>query len=346
MAILFMEGFDGVLSQTQLVKKWGNEVAGGQVLQANGRNGGGNILLTFFDEIETPIQTTSSTVIIGAAVNPLAPRNSDADLLLVDSQDNSPQFRARLLASDSKLVISRGNGLATLGTSSVGLLSGAYTYVELKVFVHQTLGTVDLRFDGVDVLNLTNVNTRGSFFADTSVAVLRIRGENGTGIRMDDLYIADDTGTKNNDFLGDVRVDTLVPTSDDTTEFDTSTPSANHFENVDEAAGVDEDTSYIETPTNGDRDIFGMSNLPVHPVAAAVLAIQPWCYGKKITGSGDLSVRHLVEPVATIYNQPARGPSAEDWRVIQSDILEDNPETATDWQESEVDAMKIGVEVI
>ena len=53
-----------------------------------------------------------------------------------------------------------------------------------------------------------------------------------------------------------------------------------------------------------------------------------------------------MEPVATIYNQVALGPSAEDWRVIQSEILEDNPETATDWQESEVDAMKIGVEVI
>lgn len=214
------------------------------------------------------------------------------------------------------------------------------------MFVHNFLGTCVVRADNVEILNIGPTDTQGSGVS-SNIRSVDFGGNTGAGVRVDDLYIADDSGTVNNDFLGDCRVDTLAPVSDDIAEFDTATPSANHFENVDEEP-VDEDTSYNETPTNGDRDVFGRSALPIHPFPSVVLGVQPWAYIKKQNDSGDVMVRQLVQPVSTIFNQTPQGPSAEDWMVLHDDqeILELNPETAAQWLESEVNASNFGMEVI
>lgn len=343
MAIRFMEGFDGVLTATQLAKKWGHQI-GVPTLQASGRNGGGNILLIFASVMEhAGMVIENDTFIVGAAINPIAPRTANANLFDISANTSAVQLRCRLNFSDSKIEFLR-SGITSVGFTDEALLSGTYTYVEVKIFCHNSIGTIECRFDGVTVFTFGPGDTQGTI--NSSVTSLQVQGDSGTGVRCDDLYVADTSGTKNNDFLGDVRVDTLLATSDSVAEFDTANPSANHFENVDEATGVDEDTSYNETPTNGDRDIFGFSNLPVHPVAAEVLAVQPWSYHKKQQSSGDQLVRHLVQPISTIYDQGDQGATAEDWRIMQNAILENNPETGVGWLESEVDAALFGMEVV
>lgn len=342
MAIRFMEGFDGVLTAAQLKFKWGSQV-GVPTLQASGRNGGGNILLSFGSVMETGLVIENDTVIVGAALNPLAPRTANANIFDLGGRNSAVQIRARLNSSDSRIEILR-SGTTSLGFTTNALLSGSYTYVELKVFCHNSLGTVEVKFDGVTEFTFGPGDTQGT--TEAFIASLQIQGDSGTGVRMDDLYVADTSGTKNNDFLGDVRVDTLVPTVDDVIEFDTVFPAdAVHFTKLDEITGVDEDTTYVETPTVADRDIFEFSNLPVHPVAAVVLAVQPWSYAKKQQTANQL-VRHLVQPLIPIHDQVQQGSNAEDWHVMQNEILENNPETATGWLESEVDSSKFGMEVV
>ncbi len=344
MSILFMEGFDGLLSATQIAKKWGF-FSGTPVLQASGRNGGGNIHLQFGRVLENGVVVANDTLIMGAAIYPISPRTANSTFWDIQGRNSSVQIRVVLRSSDSKIEVFR-SGSSSLGESSDALTSDTYTYVEIKVFCHNSNGTIDLRFDGKNVLSLSGIDTQGT--TEAFISGVALNGDSGAGIRMDDFYMADTAGAKNNDFLGDVRVDTLVPTVDDVSEFDTVFPASptTHFDKVDEVGGVDEDTTYVETPTNGDRDIFEFSNLPVHPVPAVVLAVQPWSYSKKQNGSGDLSVRHLVQSLVTIHDQEEQGPTAEDWRVMQNSILEDNPETMADWQESEVDAALFGMEVV
>lgn len=343
MAIRFMEGFDGVLSATQLVRKWG-AVFGTPTLQASGRNGGGNILLVSGSNMEVGVVIENDTIVFGAAINPIAPRTANANLFDISGRNGAVQIRLRLNSSDSKIEILR-SGITSIGFTDVALLSGTYTYVETKLFCHNSIGTIEIRFDNVRVFTFGPGDTQGT--TEAFINSLQVQGDSGAGIRMDDLYVADSSGTNNNDFQGNVRVDTLVPTVDDVAEFDTTFPASptNHFSKVDEITGVDEDTTYNETPINGDRDIFEMSNLPVHPVPAVVVAVQPWSYAKK-QQTADASVRHLVEPLVTIFNQLPQGGNAEDWHVMQNEILEDNPETSAAWLESEVDAAKFGMEVV
>ena len=344
MAIRFLEGFDGLLSTAQVVRKWGF-VNGTPILQASGRNSGGNANLTFGWFFEIPLLIATQTVIIGAAINPIAPRSANADLFEIGARNSSVQIRVRLRSSDDKLEIFRG-GAASIGESDTALITGSYTYVEIKAFIDNAVGTVEVKFDGHTVATIGPVNTQGA--SDAFINSLQVRGDSGGGVRIDDMYVADTSGTFNKDFLGDCRVDTLLATADDVAEFDTVFPASptTHFSKVDETGGVDEDTTYVETPTNGDRDILEFSNLPVHPEPTQVLAVQPWSYAKKQQGSGDQSVRHLVRPITTIYNQVPQGGNAEDWRVMQEAIIETNPETGLGWMEAEVDAAKFGLEVV
>jgi hypothetical protein len=341
MALVFLEGFDGALSNTQLLKKWGTFTS--VTLQASGRNGGGNAFWGFGTQAEHPIQPTK-TCIVGLAVNPLGPLTGIINLIEWGDPQSSVQCRLRINTNGTIEVLR--SGITTLGTSVATIITDAYTYLEAKLFCHNSLGTCEVRLDNAVVLTIGPTDTQGSGVSSDIVSV-DFGGNTGAGVRVDDLYIADDSGSINNDFLGDCRVDTLAPTTDAVAEFDTATPSANHFENVDDEP-IDEDTSYNETPTNGDREIYARSTLPVHPLPSVVLAVQPWAYIKKQNDSGDVLVRQLVQPITTIYNQTSQGPSAENWMVLHDnqEILELNPETGLQWLESEVNASKFGVEVI
>lgn len=339
--LLFTEGFDGNLSNTQLLKKWGTFTS--VTLQASGRNGGGNAFWTFGTQCEVGIRP-NPTMIAGIAVNPLGPLTGVINLIEFGDPGSSVQVRIRINTNGT--VEALRSGTATLGTSVATVITDAYTYLECKLFVHQTLGTVEVRLDNVTVLNITGADTQGSGISNLIQSV-DFGGNTGAGVRVDDIYIADDQGSLNNDFLGDCRVDTLVPVSDDIAEFDTATPSANHFENVDEIP-VDENTSYNETPTNGDRDVYGMSSLPVHPVPSVVLGVQPWAYVINDNDSGDTQIRTLARPISTIFNGGILGASPEDWMILmeQLNILENNPETAAPWLEAEVNAANFGMEVV
>jgi hypothetical protein len=99
-----------------------------------------------------------------------------------------------------------------------------FNYFEIKATIHDTTGSIELRINGVPALNLVNQDTRN---AGTGVVnAIRIGGTNSFGPiwAMDDLYICNTSGSTNNDFLGDIRVDTLYPNADGT--YSQWTPSA------------------------------------------------------------------------------------------------------------------------
>ena len=75
--------------------------------------------------------------------------------------------------------------------------------------------------------------------------------------------MCDTGGSANNDFLGDVRVETLFPTADGANTAWTPSAAGSHFNKVNEATGTfpDGDTTYVADATPGDRDTYVMSDL-------------------------------------------------------------------------------------
>lgn len=151
-----------------------------------------------------------------------------------------------------------------LGGVTFNIERFVYHYIEMKVYHHNTEGTVEVRINGCPVLLLEDVDTLlTSGKPSTRVGI----GDN-TSIycsqysRVDDFYVCDGTGNTNNDFLGPVRIETLWPDGDDTANWSTTANSANHYENVNREVR-DGSTDYVEESGSGVLDLFTMDDTSV-----------------------------------------------------------------------------------
>jgi hypothetical protein len=96
--------------------------------------------------------------------------------------------------------------------------SGYQFYLELKVVIHDTTGSYEIRINGQTLVSQTNIDTK--LTSDANVDRIRFGTFNSTGSgsdegnRITDLYVCDDSGSVNNTFLGPVRVLSLHPDAD------------------------------------------------------------------------------------------------------------------------------------
>lgn len=121
--------------------------------------------------------------------------------------------RIELLPTGALKVVSEGG--ATLTTTAANtVVPGSWHSMQVRWKKSATVGVVQILLDNVEIVNLTAQDT-----AATDIAQLRWRAQgNVAGLGqfwIDDLDVCDNTGTRNNALLGDVRVATLYPRADD-----------------------------------------------------------------------------------------------------------------------------------
>jgi len=109
------------------------------------------------------------------------------------------------------------------GTTISGcMVSGTWNYVEAKINFDDTNGSVDIRVDEGNVLNLSSVSTTVS--GANTIDSIRIYSSDGQKSdymesvysHIDDLYICNTSGSINNDFLGVCLVDVAFPSASGT----------------------------------------------------------------------------------------------------------------------------------
>jgi hypothetical protein len=152
------------------------------------------------------------------------------------------------LNGDGTLVARRGGTI--LGVGSVPLAVGAYYCIEAKVKVDPSTGTVDLKVGGTSILSLSGVNT-----ADAGNSLTNsIRCDPGNHYAAD-IGISDD-------FVGMIRVDEFLPSGNGNSSqlINSNGDSVNNFSYVDEVS-PDDDTSYVQSATPGDKDTYAYPNI-------------------------------------------------------------------------------------
>ncbi len=154
---------------------------------------------------------------------------------------------------------------ALLGTAQNMFVPGGWSYVELKITINDTTGAITAKCNGETKLTLTNIDTKnGIGGADCDAIEFRgIDGGTGTGesTYFDDIYICDTTGSVNNDFLGPLKIEDLVPTAaGNSTDWSPKTPGNPNYGEVDETP-VDFEATYIHSNTTGDKDTYELANL-------------------------------------------------------------------------------------
>lgn len=334
MTLLFMDGFD---HYTTLSEKWDSVITGCSISAGNGRNGDG----LFVDSGASHTYVAKSvnnltTVIVGFAMK-WASISASANYVL---QVEEPTFMHMQIRMDNTGVFSAWRaGSTNIGTASSAVSQNVWTYVEIKITIHDTAGEVTIKLDGTTtVLNLTNVDTRNSGTGIINSVKLGAASV-GSDIYYDDVYICDTAGTLNNDFLGDVKVTTLYPNGNGNYSqwAGSDGNSVDNYLLVDEA---DANTSdYIQSSTVNQKDTFTYQDVGV---GATIKGVQICSYVKK-SEAGNREVRHVTRVSATDYNSTAQSLGSS-YKVIR-DIRETDPSTAVAWTEAGINGAEFGIEL-
>jgi hypothetical protein len=200
-------------------------------------------------------------------------------------------------------------------------------------------GVVQVRLDGAQVLSVTGDTCNAG---TAEIATVRFSNHfvaSGTRhlLRLDDVYLCDTAGSRNNDFLGDIRVVTLQPNADTAqADFTPSTGSV-HCSLVAEAPDDDGDTSYVESGTVGHKDLYGYQDLTATP--AAIMAVQLATVARK-DDAGNRSLRAVIKSGATTADGATRVLGTT--YALYDDRFEVDPATGSAWTKAGVDALEAG----
>jgi len=218
-------------------------------------------------------------------------------------------------------------GTTRLANVYCSIRAEIWYYLEFKVTIDNSVGAWEVRLDGESLGSATNVDTRTS---GQYLEQVILRGHNG-GPWYDDFYVSD------SGYLDDIRIDGILPDSagDDT---DWTPDSGNNYERVDENP-PDDDTSYVETSTSTDRDLYNYESLPSEVDTVKGLQINTQ---RRVT-AGTETFKTVIKTGTTTDADAGESTSdtSYDW---QYRISETDPDTASAWTESGVNAAQFGVE--
>jgi len=337
MSLIFMDSFDHYVT-ADLLKKW--NTAGNISVGAVGRRGSNGISGNSANPNLYKTLPVNSSWVMGTAFHVAAGFSGARTILsLLDAGIVQCELRVN---PDLTLSVTRDAVTLTSGTSVFALTAGVFSYIEWKVTVANSIsaGSCKVRVNGVDWITVaTGQDLQNT--ANATANQVRLGADNLTGpvtFTFDDFYVCDQSGSTNNDFLGDVRIDTLYPTgAGNYTQF---TPSAGaNWTTVDEA--TPNTTDYNDGTTVGHRDSYGMGNLPA-------LASQT-VYGVQVNAAvmkddaGAKSVATMVRSSTTDGDGVSVGLSTSQTYVSQ--VYATNPDGAVAWTEATVNAMEAGVRV-
>lgn len=226
-----------------------------------------------------------------------------------------------------------------VGSTASGALSDAtWHWIEIKVVLgtNNTTGSITVKVDDITKITATSIDT----YSSGTLAFIQWLGSGG-GWRMDDVIIMDGTGSYMNDFLGETKIETIIPNADGSTVAWTASAGAD-YTCVDDALGVaNDDTDYIESSTSSQKSEFGLSNLSNNPTA--IHGVQVRARAKK-TDAGARSFRTYIDSNGSVENGTTMGLTTNyAWR--RNGVHYRNPDGTVAWDRASVNALVAGVEV-
>ena len=276
MAILWMDGFDHYTTGTAFRDEI---ISAGYAVFSTGQSATATAGQVFNDVGKAAVlsnnnrgfgfATTGSPTSIGALCHFQPSTIADTDNLPIFSfvaANNQPQITIACEGITGRVRVTNGQigGTFLAESTAAHFAAGVYTHVEAFVTIDNGVGAVEVRINGntTPVINISGVDTQSQ---STNEIALVLLGNIATGgsvalYRFDNFFVRDTTGPVNNGFLGERRVETVVPNADTATEQWTPSTGADSFAMVDEI-GPDDDTTYLESSTGGNRTVLDTANL-------------------------------------------------------------------------------------
>jgi len=282
---------------------------------------------------------TRATVGFGAGIYLSSLPSTSNGVVLAEFRDsgNAAQICVKL-STTGQVVVLRGNvSGAVLGTSDPVITAQAWHHYEIKALCADSGGAVEVRVNGVTVLDISGVDTRNS--ATSLIDQVAFGSENAIPLTYwDDVFAWDTAGSLVNDFIGPQRVYTRLPDAD-TAESDwTRNTGSTDFSTIDQAA-PDGDTTYIAAATVGDISEFGLTGLPAEVSVVTALYAAPM---SRKEDAGAANLRASLVSGASVAAGADR-PITEAY-TYWDDVFETDPATGAPWTPAAANAALLRLE--
>jgi hypothetical protein len=285
------------------------------------------------------LYTSSPTLVVGFAFY----MTTEAGYLRVYTDNGFSYLDAQwsvALQADRKISFWRGDS-DTLGTlidttASPVIVASSWNFIEVKVLCSDT-GTYTVKCNGVTVLN-GSADTQNE--PTPSLTGLAVSAPSGTGI--DDLYVLDGTGTANNDFLGDCKVECLIPQIGNGAHIGlTCSTGSDHGALVDERPAND-DTDYNFGTTPGVKDTYTFTDVTT---VGTIKAVQVSARAKKTdTATKELAIVTRIGGVDA-PDGATQAVAATTYGQYQQ-IWEKRPTDNGDWTITDINGAEFGVKIV
>jgi len=346
MALLLIEGFDAYSTVTDAY--YPGAVAGFTIETTITNSGRASLHLNASNTLSMaiPFGGTSNEIYFGFAFY-FTSLPSSLSQLVTMCGDHYEYFDL-MIDTDGTLSF-RSYITARSPDSGVNVLAvDTWYYIEVKVVKSNSIsaGDVSLRVDGVEWIELDAASDTLYSLEPAYTNSLLFWPQTGKDLYFDDIYICDETGAKNNTFLGPVKVATIYPNGNgNSSQFTGSdADSVDNYLHVDDATGQDDDSSYVESDTINHVDLYTLEDLPgttgtIHGVDFVSVV------KNDVEGGGN---SRQGAPVVRVNGTDYQGDTFNVGSPFthKHHILEDNPDDAADWERADIDATEFGIKVI
>lgn len=287
MTLLRLESFDRISTSTAAAKGIIMDTSAGggtpynTIAPTGGRRGGGayKSRANAYPAL-LQLHPGSDVIYVGVAVNFPAGLGNNAFIQLKEKYGIGQHLNIHLTTAGA---VGVKRGTTALAVTADGVVTdGVWYYVEVYAKISDTAGEVQVRLDGTPIIDLDGspvVDTRDGNEGIIDCVYLATPATLADAY-FDDLYICDDAGSRNNGFLGDIRVDCYAPTADGTHSGMTGTgsPSGANYTLVDDGSGHDSDSTYVAGTADSPLpletyDVGGMDHDPADIFGVQVTAI-------------------------------------------------------------------------
>ena len=334
MSLLWFDGLD-----TQDLRPYIVINGGGALSWQGGRFGGYGFGVLFGTGTIRRYITPSAEIYAGIAYSyPLA--NNSPQLFQFHGDGGATTHLCIYLLGDGTIQLWRGadnSGSSTLlATAPPGTATpGAWQYYEMHVKIADSGGIAQVRVGGVptNVIDFTGDTKNGG--TSTNIDAVTWNIVNSTQI-IDDIYVFDALGSRNNTWHGDGRVSTIFPAGAGSATDLVPSAGAN-YTTVDEVAASAAD--YNGSATSGAKDLYAMNDI----TAAAVTAVKTTINAHK-SDTGAKGIKPAMKIGSTVYYGPTMALTTS--MAPQVDLYEVSPATSAAWTPTEVNGMEFGAEVV
>jgi len=285
-----------------------------------------------------------TTVIVGIRYFAAAlPSPSGILLTFQDVTAGAAQITLRVFADGSfRFFLGNGTGTPLGSASSPGLISiNTWIYLEAKVKINGSTGTVELRINGNTsaVISASSLNTQST--ANTWVSGLILSGGTGS-VSWDDWYMLDTTGSSPLDtYLGNIHVNGQVANGPGShTQFTPTNPTNVNWSNT---ANTPANTAeYNADGTVNDIDTYAYPNISGAP--SAVLFVNHK-YKVELDAAGVRTIVPICRSGGSDFagSVPQTPPNGSYKRFSKVWVVD--PNTSSAWSVANAQSAELGIKI-